>query len=333
MIKKRVKQLLALFAVASFIFTFCMSATAFSFDSMYREIVSSSVAYPSNRFLQIKSEENGQPPPYSYINSPKEPYLPYAALLYDGSASLKPPETVPPQNDETDEPELPEGVYPVIPLDMSEGQTENSLFYRNESKYSPDINALADSEYPLKYAQNASSPQDSAPIVLIIHTHGTECYLPDGQETYTADTPTRSTDRSINVVAVGEALAAALTENGIPTVHCKTMFDEKSYSESYDLSERAVLDYIKQYPSIQYVFDVHTIQGKRAGHTDWEMNLVENDALRPFQKAFFEEGSWALRYDYKHRTGICTEGEYLESLEYRKTHEANPAKTILGLTY
>lgn len=230
---------------------------SFSFDSMYREIVSSSVAYPSNRFLQIKSEENGQPPPYSYINSPKEPYLPYAALLYDGSASLKPPETVPPQNDETDEPELPEGVYPVIPLDMSEGQTENSLFYRNESKYSPDINALAGSEYPLKYAQNASSPQDSAPIVLIIHTHGTECYLPDGQETYTADTPTRSTDRSINVVAVGEALAAALTENGIPTVHCKTMFDEKSYSESYDLSERAVLDYIKQYPSIQYVFDVH----------------------------------------------------------------------------
>jgi len=83
----------------------------------------------------------------------------------------------------------------------------------------------------------------------------------------------------------------------------------------------------------EYVFDVHTIQGKRAGHTDWEMNLVENDALRPFQKAFFEEGSWALRYDYKHRTGICTEGEYLESLEYRKTHEANPAKTILGLTY
>ena len=78
-----------------------------------------------------------------------------------------------------------------------------------------------------------------------------------------------------------------------------------------------------------YVFDVHTIQGKRAGHTDWEMNLVENDALNPFQKAFFDEGSWELRYDYKHRTGICTEGEYLESLEYRKTHEANPAKTLL----
>lgn len=78
----------------------------------------------------------------------------------------------------------------------------------------------------------------------------------------------------------------------------------------------------------EYVFDVHTIQGKRAGHTDWEMNLVENDALKPFQKAFFENGSWELRYDFKHRTGLCTEGEYLESLEYRKTHMSNPVKDI-----
>lgn len=81
----------------------------------------------------------------------------------------------------------------------------------------------------------------------------------------------------------------------------------------------------------EWVFDVHTIQGKRAGHTDWEMNLVENDALNPMQRAFFEEGSWELRYDYKWRTGICSEKEYLESLEYRKTHESNPAKRLLGL--
>ncbi len=80
----------------------------------------------------------------------------------------------------------------------------------------------------------------------------------------------------------------------------------------------------------EWVFDVHTIQGKRAGHTDWEMNLVENDALTPMQPAFFEEGSWELRYDYKWRTGLCTEKEYEESLEYRKTHLSNPAVKFLG---
>lgn len=79
----------------------------------------------------------------------------------------------------------------------------------------------------------------------------------------------------------------------------------------------------------EYVYDVHTIEGKRAGKTDWGMNLVENDALKPFQPAFFETGSWELRYDYKHEHGICTEREYQMSLEYRKTHEANPAKKFL----
>lgn len=80
----------------------------------------------------------------------------------------------------------------------------------------------------------------------------------------------------------------------------------------------------------EWVFDVHTIQGKRAGHTDWEMNLVENDALNPIQTAFFEEGSWELRYDYKWRVGLCSEKEYQESLEYRKTHQSNPARKFLG---
>lgn len=80
----------------------------------------------------------------------------------------------------------------------------------------------------------------------------------------------------------------------------------------------------------EYVYDVHTSKGKRAGKTDWEMNLVEHAALRPLQPSFFDEGSWAPRYDVKHANGWCTEGEYLESLEYRKTHPDNPVKGILA---
>lgn len=79
----------------------------------------------------------------------------------------------------------------------------------------------------------------------------------------------------------------------------------------------------------EYVYDVHTIKGKRNGATDWGMNLVENDALCPFQKAFFEEGSWEMRYDYKHEHGLCSEKEYQMSLEYRKTHESNPSHILL----
>jgi hypothetical protein len=82
-----------------------------------------------------------------------------------------------------------------------------------------------------------------------------------------------------------------------------------------------------------YVYDVHTIQGKRMGRTDWDMNLVENAALTPLQPAFFEEGSWSIRYDYKRRHGLCSEKEYLASLEYRKTHEADPSIAFINSPY
>ena len=78
----------------------------------------------------------------------------------------------------------------------------------------------------------------------------------------------------------------------------------------------------------EWVYDVHTIKGKRAGKTDWEMNIVEQAALHPLQPAFFDDGSWSPRYDYKHVHGICTEKEYLDSLEYRKTRLGNPVKRL-----
>jgi len=140
---------------------------------------------------------------------------------------------------------------------MSEKQSANNLTYKNESKYTPDINELTKKEYPLKYSMATSLTPDTSPIVLIIHTHGTECYTPDNTSTYTNETPTRTTDVNNNVVAVGKVFAETLRQNGIPTIHCETMFDAESYSDSYNLSEKAVKDYIRKYPSIQYVFDIH----------------------------------------------------------------------------
>lgn len=78
----------------------------------------------------------------------------------------------------------------------------------------------------------------------------------------------------------------------------------------------------------EWVYDVHTIKGKRAGKTDWGMNLVEQEALSPLQASFFDEGSWQPRYEYKHLHNLCTEGEYQEMLEYSKTRRGNPVDKI-----
>ena len=44
---------------------------------------------------------------------------------------------------------------------------------------------------------------------------------------------------------------------GIPTVHCKEMLDKDSYRDAYAKEAETIKAYIKEYPSIKYVFDVH----------------------------------------------------------------------------
>ena len=77
-----------------------------------------------------------------------------------------------------------------------------------------------------------------------------------------------------------------------------------------------------------WVYDVHTLKGKRAGKTDWEMNLVEFAGLKPLQKGFFDEGDWSLRYEYKHKNNLCSEKEYQDMLKYKVGRKCNPVEKI-----
>lgn len=96
-----------------------------------------------------------------------------------------------------------------------------------------------------------------APQVLIMHTHATESYLPFTGDYYDTSLPTRSTDNSQNMVAVGDAIAQKLTEAGIGVLHDATQHDYPSYNGSYERSEVTVQNYLKQYPSIKIVLDIH----------------------------------------------------------------------------
>ena len=52
-------------------------------------------------------------------------------------------------------------------------------------------------------------------------------------------------------------MADLLNEAGIPTLHCEIMHDLESYNRSYNLAADTIQRYLSEYPSIQYVFDVH----------------------------------------------------------------------------
>ena len=80
----------------------------------------------------------------------------------------------------------------------------------------------------------------------------------------------------------------------------------------------------------EWVYDCHTLKGKRMGKTDWDMTTTEQDALTPLHSCYFDEGSWLYTYQQDLIDGVITEEQMKPILEYAKTHKANPVevKTI-----
>ena len=99
--------------------------------------------------------------------------------------------------------------------------------------------------------------QNDKPQVLIIHTHATESYMPEDRNFYTAADASRSTDNSKNMIMVGEAFAEAIRKGGISVIHDTTQHDHPSYTGSYSKAYNTISEYLKKYPSIKIVVDVH----------------------------------------------------------------------------
>ena len=104
-------------------------------------------------------------------------------------------------------------------------------------------------------------PADAGTVTEQQFGHGSgEKYIPCGAGSIKNNTPgdgARSTDRSINMCAVGRVMADTLNAAGICTLHDETLNDYPSYTGSYANSRAVVQQYLAQYPSIKVVLDVH----------------------------------------------------------------------------
>ena len=147
-------------------------------------------------------------------------------------------------------------------------------------------------------------PIDKAkPVVLLFHTHTTEGYETLDRGWYAQDVSSRSTDPSVNIVRVGDEIAAQLKAAGYGVIH-DTEIHDRRYTGAYDHSRASVEAYLEKYPSIQITLDIHrdaiqqsdgtkikpvvTIDGKKAAQVmiiagaqggkvtefpDWQYNL------------------------------------------------------------
>jgi stage II sporulation protein P len=144
-----------------------------------------------------------------------------------------------------------EGPNSFVTPNIVTGKAEPSdLFIKNYTSYDVDIAALLDE--PLNIALSGDSP-----AVLILHTHSSEAYMPDGEDQYTASDTFRTQEKQHSVIRVGDELASEFVKRGIAVIHDRNVYDYPSYQASYTHSYEAIEWYLETYPSIRIVIDLH----------------------------------------------------------------------------
>lgn len=113
--------------------------------------------------------------------------------------------------------------------------------------YRPDLQSLLTK--PLDWDLTTGGPK-----VLILHTHATETYT--GKNIKYSGTY-RTLQEQYNMVSVGAEIARVLRQGGVEVIHVKTLHDYPDYNNSYIAARATIEAYLKKYPTIQMVLDIH----------------------------------------------------------------------------
>lgn len=147
---------------------------------------------------------------------------------------------------------LEEDAFPVIESKFTASGTNYENFYvKNSTNQTLNVKQLLKSKLGFEFENNDNIQ------VLIIHTHSCESYLDYDLGYYFEDYYPRNTDNNYNVTKVGDAIVKKLAENGIGAIADKTHHDYPSYNGSYDRSRATIEKYLKKYPSIKVILDIH----------------------------------------------------------------------------
>ena len=119
-----------------------------------------------------------------------------------------------------------------------------SLEIRNETDYAVDFTQLPDLTEGLDF-------QADGPVILLMHTHGSESYQDPDTGVYRTQDPEKS------VIKVAEQMKAVLEERGYQTVHDTTICDEPDFNHAYQASRQVIQDAMAEYPTIALVLDIH----------------------------------------------------------------------------
>lgn len=133
----------------------------------------------------------------------------------------------------------------------NEGVTDSygSVKVKNVNNTDIDIEKILSEKIDLSVSRDK-------PSVLIFHTHTTETFQLLDRGFYETDFRTRTKDSALNMVRVGRAICEEIEKLGYNVIH-DTEIHDLSYNGAYAHSRKKAEEYLKKYPSIQIVLDIH----------------------------------------------------------------------------
>lgn len=227
-------------------------------------VVSAAVAMPEGTLELLRERYGHDVDP----GIPLEPPPESSASQEPSESSSQPSSDAPSSSSQPQEgPEIEEKYRGVILEEQFVGKAGagyiqfGNAWLRNYTKLT-DAKVNAELNKPLELAL----PKTSEPTVLIIHTHATESFEEYERNYYDIRNSWRSTDNTKNMVRVGEELVRQLEAKGLTVLHDTTQHDYPSYNGAYERSAATIKKYLKQYPSIKVVFDMHRDAMERSGN-------------------------------------------------------------------
>lgn len=158
-------------------------------------------------------------------------------------------------------PAVPDGTAPqaqTMPSDPTEPESSGTAVFSPSDAQLVEVGGF--NGYTVDVAGLLQQPlcwdlTEGGPAVLILHSHGTESYTKT--ENYEETVAYRTQNTNYNVVSIGDRVAELLESGGIQVIHDRSMHDDPSYSNAYHAARDSIETYLKKYPSIRMVLDIH----------------------------------------------------------------------------
>lgn len=170
----------------------------------------------------------------------------------EDTATSQPPEATAPDGTDPEPSQKPEDPT-VGTAETPDGgyyyHSAEGIYLKNKTDYDIDVSSLL--------ASPLTIPTDGTGKVLIIHTHGTEAFTPDGDDVYTPTDPSRTTDEDCNVLRLGDELARILAEKGVTVIHDREYYDYPNYNGAYTRAWQSITTHLENDPDIVSVIDLH----------------------------------------------------------------------------